>query len=422
MLVRGLSVVETNNKKMMDIIRYAYEHVPYFNHVINEKNIDIYAITTAGELKTIPCFCKSDIIQYGYKNFISDDFLDENNNLIYSSNIRTERTSGTTMERMEIHWDKKNYYKSTYHHWEYRMVNGNIVPMDVMISAANMPVDQTVCIYERNIYINTANLSDECVIELFNIVSDIQPVWIYTFGSVIYVLIRKMIKLGLEFPKSIRYIEVIGEPFLPIYKSFIESKTGLRVFNAYGCTETNGIAYECECGNFHILSNNVIVDIVNYTENSMARTGNVCVTGLYNRVMPFIRYMLSDVATVYEGQPCKCGKQGDYFHLHTTRIPKILYFDNKDICENAFLYFSMDNVFSIISPSQKTVLMCIQFYDICSYLVLIDTRTILQHTSDKIESIIRRLFVCYGLGDVSLSFRFLPLEKKFVNAFLEILP
>ena len=66
--------------------------------------------------------------------------------------------------------------------------------------------------------------------------------------------------------------------------------------------------------------------------------------------------------------------------------------------------------------------MCIQFYDICSYLVLIDTRTILQHTSDKIESIIRRLFVCYGLGDVSLSFRFLPLEKKFVNAFLEILP
>ena len=35
--------------------------------------------------------------------------------------------------------------------------------------------------------------------------------------------------------------------------------------------------------------------------------GNVCVTGLNNRCMPFIRYDLGDVAILREGKECSCG-------------------------------------------------------------------------------------------------------------------
>ena len=90
--------------------------------------------------------------------------------------------------------------------------------------------------------------------------------------------------------------QVIGEAF------------GAPVQNEYGCGEVGPVAYECPQGLLHIMTENVLVEVVrpDGSHAGPGESGEVVVTDLMNRAMPLIRYQLGDYATL--GGECNCGR------------------------------------------------------------------------------------------------------------------
>lgn len=79
-----------------------------------------------------------------------------------------------------------------------------------------------------------------------------------------------------------------------------------KVANQYGANEVNSIAYECPCGNMHILETNVYAEIIKDGTAVEGEMGEICVTSLTNTAMPLIRYMIGDVGQLKRIH-CACG-------------------------------------------------------------------------------------------------------------------
>lgn len=98
--------------------------------------------------------------------------------------------------------------------------------------------------------------------------------------------------------------EVLGEP----QRRLLESTFGCPVQNEYGCGEVGPIAYGCDRGMLHIMSDNVYVEVLR-SDGSTAppgEMGELVVTDLNNRAMPLIRYRVGDFGIA--GGLCSCGR------------------------------------------------------------------------------------------------------------------
>jgi len=93
-------------------------------------------------------------------------------------------------------------------------------------------------------------------------------------------------------------------------REFIAERLGARAAAFYSCQEIGHIASECEAAaHYHVAAENALVEIVDDRGRDVrpGERGRVIVTGLYNYVMPFIRYELGDIAVAGQGR-CPCGR------------------------------------------------------------------------------------------------------------------
>ena len=109
-------------------------------------------------------------------------------------------------------------------------------------------------------------------------------------------------RLGLK--SVIVTAEVLAQP----QRSLLERVFGTRVQVEYGCGEVGPIAYECERGSLHAMTENDALEIVTPEGRPAVpgETGEVVVTDLHNRAMPLVRYRLGDFAV--PGTACACGR------------------------------------------------------------------------------------------------------------------
>lgn len=117
----------------------------------------------------------------------------------------------------------------------------------------------------------------------------------YASGLYSYALLAE--QAGLE---DIRFKSVIswGDKMFDHYRTKIESTFGCQVFDTYGCTEGIMIAGQCEYGKYHILTPNLILELLdeNGKEVEPGELGHVVVTRLDAYAMPLVRYYLGDLA------------------------------------------------------------------------------------------------------------------------------
>jgi phenylacetate-coenzyme A ligase PaaK-like adenylate-forming protein len=124
-----------------------------------------------------------------------------------------------------------------------------------------------------------------------------------------------------------RVLLVGGETLSLATRRRIEEGFGAQVFDAYGVTECNLVAWECpEHGYLHVCDDNVVLEVLrDGAPVGEGETGEVVLTALHSYTMPFIRYALGDLA-VRGPEPCPCGQPfstiksvegrvADYFHL-----------------------------------------------------------------------------------------------------------
>lgn len=133
-----------------------------------------------------------------------------------------------------------------------------------------------------------------------------RPYYLYGYVSAIAEFIRFLDTTRQSLPTSVRCLVTTAELLDAGTRRLLEEKTGLRVFNEYGCGEVGSIAHECEQGRLHVMSDNLVLECL--TDQGLpAGLGELAVTDLHNTAMPLVRYRLGDLGRLSD-EPCPCGR------------------------------------------------------------------------------------------------------------------
>jgi phenylacetate-CoA ligase len=106
----------------------------------------------------------------------------------------------------------------------------------------------------------------------------------------------------------LKSIVATSEVLTPPQRALIEGAFGAPVQIEYGCGELGPIAYECERGSLHLMTPDVVVEVLASDGQSVTHgeSGEIVVTDLNNRAMPLVRYRLGDFGIL--GAACACGR------------------------------------------------------------------------------------------------------------------
>jgi phenylacetate-coenzyme A ligase PaaK-like adenylate-forming protein len=150
---------------------------------------------------------------------------------------------------------------------------------------------------------------------------------------------------------SPRVIASTGSPLSPPLKGLIEKTFNTRVFESYGSTESGPIAFQCQHGKYHVMSDYVFLEFFSNGQPAKSRQpGKLVVTKLFGHGTPLIRYdAINDiVAPLYE--KCTCGLSGALIDRIYGREDISLYtFDGKILLPSSF-----GEIFSKILYELKT--------------------------------------------------------------------
>jgi phenylacetate-CoA ligase len=97
-----------------------------------------------------------------------------------------------------------------------------------------------------------------------------------------------------------------GELVVPDQRQVIEDVFRTRFVNEYGCSEVGVIGFDCPSGRMHVMAHNLLVEVVKDGRSVIDQEGEVVVTELHARTLPFIRYQLYDRG-VLRSASCDCG-------------------------------------------------------------------------------------------------------------------
>ena len=100
---------------------------------------------------------------------------------------------------------------------------------------------------------------------------------------------------------------------------------GVKVFDHYGCNDGGLLSYECERhAGLHYNDFESVLEAVNPDAEG---TGELAITNLWNRSMPFVRFLNGDLLNLVS-DPCPCGRGFPLIGRVQGRTADILSFPN----------------------------------------------------------------------------------------------
>lgn len=130
----------------------------------------------------------------------------------------------------------------------------------------------------------------------------------------------------------------VSEPLLPEIRAAAEEAFGMRVGNIWGMSEGGCVGIPCEQARMHLSEDLVIVEPVDEQGQPVApgeRAAKVYVTNLFNRVLPLIRYEITDEVTILT-EPCPCGSAHRCVADVQGRLDDVFMYDGRRVHPHAF--------------------------------------------------------------------------------------
>ncbi len=144
--------------------------------------------------------------------------------------------------------------------------------------------------------------------EYTKILKSFKPTYFYGYVSMLTEYAEYFRKNNVKPPFNLKCIIVTSEVLTKYHRQLLESTFSVRVFNEYGCGEMGSVAHECEKGSMHIMSENLIVEVLDGDRVCKpGEIGELVITELNNRAMPLIRYRIGDFASLSPDK-CACGR------------------------------------------------------------------------------------------------------------------
>lgn len=319
---------ELQNDKLRALVKHAYENVPYYRRVFQEKRLTDKDVQSVEDLHKLPVLTK-DIIRQNFSDLLSRDFNKRRPFL--------NATSGSTGEPLKYYIDAEVAsinWAGTFRGWEW--AGYKLGDKRATLAGASLVPDKSPSIVKRLRWLGERDLPfsavhlDEARMALYaREIASYKPRFLRGYPSAIYTFAGYLQEMNMN---SIRPDAVFttAEMLLPQQRELIEAQFRCKVFDQYGCYDGGAQAMECpEHRGFHISADRAIMEFIDEAGEPVKPEGpgEILTTDLYNYIMPFIRYVVVDRGIPSEKQ-CPCGRGLPLMESLEGRTTDVISFSN----------------------------------------------------------------------------------------------
>jgi len=302
---------EYQMKQLEKLLKHAYENVPYYRRVFDERGLWPKDVRDFNDLKKLP-FLTKEIIRNNFNNLMAKNLSKSMFQYVSTSGSTGiplqfyEEKRITNAREMAFHWRMRNWieYKFTD---KCAVLRGNVVKRFEKNKRAwweYTPVDKL-------LILSLYDMTEENLFKYEKKLTEFQPKFIQAYPSGITILARFMRKHDIELIYPIMAILCGSENLYSSQREMLEETFKCRVFSWYGHSEQAVLAGECEKSTYyHIFPEYGVTELIRSNGspvNHEGGVGEIVGTGFNNYAMPFIRYKTGDLA-VYTKQKCSCGR------------------------------------------------------------------------------------------------------------------
>ncbi|MCK4664905.1 MAG: phenylacetate--CoA ligase family protein [Bacteroidales bacterium] len=293
---------EYQNEKLRQLIKHAYDNIPYYNDIFKERGLTPKDIQTSDDLIKLPILTKDNI----RTNIRNKKIIAKN---ISKKHIIHQSSSGSTGEPLQ-------YYNTNYalgfnlacaiRAWYW--MGYRLGDKYVKISQYDRPIHKKIQdLMNRSKYLPAKELNNKYFNKIVNEMNKYQPKIIRGYPDQMLFLANyvKENNLNIYIPKA---IATTGSTLRKSTRESIETYLKSNVYDSYRC---EGGANVTQCENRHSYHSSMeyaITEIMyNGKEVEKGERGRLITTDLVNYAVPFIRYDTQDIVTK-SNEKCSCGR------------------------------------------------------------------------------------------------------------------
>lgn len=287
----AMSDIQLRTISMM--VDFSFSNHPFYNKIYKDAGFKRGDIVSWGDYHALPVIDKSALIDnYDLFRGALSPRPDE---------CDTVRSSGSSGRAVEVIIDP--------------VVNevGTVLEMrfyEQMLGRVRDPQDWIYMIYLAAPPFSSLNgeypvftLSNDCPPEIaIDHIKKLKPKILTGFAS----YFNRMSKfIGDPKELGVEAISTNSEPSTQAERDEISKDFGAPVFDEYSSVELGYIATQCRAGSYHLVEDNVRIDLINMDDQGR---GELIGTDLVNTYFPLIKYKQGDIVSIKDhGHGCSCG-------------------------------------------------------------------------------------------------------------------
>jgi phenylacetate-CoA ligase len=290
-------------ERLQDVVRYAYEHVPFYRERYRREHIHPEDIKTLKDFQALPFLTKNDV-NGNLGAMVSSEF---------PGKLYPDSTGGSTGKPMRFFvddsfwwWNAALWFRGRGWHG---VQEGDRVAW-VWGAQRDMPgwsrEKRLKAWIMRQRYLDAFTLTEQEMQAFAEMLVRWQPAMIKGYGSALTLFaqfIQEQRLIGIR-PK---FIETTSEKVTDPQRKQLSEAFHCPVADCYSSREMGMIAYQCESGGMHVCEPRHVEIVANGAVVAPGELGEVAVTSLSQFGMPFIRYKNGDMA-IGETGTCMCGR------------------------------------------------------------------------------------------------------------------
>jgi phenylacetate-CoA ligase len=278
------------------LLQHAYENVPYYREVFDERDLKPSDIQELDDLKKIPYLTK-DTIRARAKDLLAQNFD--------PVNLPLSHTSGTTGKPLQFYEDpltEEKEWAFICHQWS----RVGYKPGDLRVELRG-PVDRDKPVWYlpaiKVLRLSPLIEGEKKAAYYLEKMQGVGAKFLHGYPGAISSFAFLIKKYRLEVPFSLRAVLFASEAVYPWQQELVQEVFRCRVFSFYGMAEKAVLASGCEQTDYyHCIPQYGITEIDPDTKEIIG-------TGFLNYATPFIRYKTTDIASMPISLICEtCGR------------------------------------------------------------------------------------------------------------------
>lgn len=293
------------DEKIKELISYAFNNIPFYRKMMLDVGISPENINGYSDLRYLPILTREAILN-NKENLMNRNSL---------KRIYKRKTGGST--GVILHFLKEADALAKNDAIMYRCYNWYGIDIgDRQARFWGVPVKSTMRYTEaikdillNRIRISAFDISESTCRRHYERILKFKPTYLYGYTTAIYGFSRIAKELGFDLKElEIKAVICTAEKMYPFHRDLLTDMFDCPVVDEYGSSENGIIAFQCQQGNMHLMSDHLAIEFVddNGQRVSTGEAGRIIITDLSSFEMPQIRYDIGDIGRLSD-KKCSCG-------------------------------------------------------------------------------------------------------------------